>query len=116
MTSWNQFDSSCQDNNVGIFLDRLILPGEAGWNIRAQRPGHRGPADRDVGRGVQGQARSGREVDMATIIGGIATTHVPAIGNAIAKGLQLEPYWRPFFDGFDAAHEWLAQARPDVAV
>src|ERR1017187_6470148 len=24
MTSWNQFDSSCQDNNVGIFLDRLI--------------------------------------------------------------------------------------------
>ena len=53
---------------------------------------------------------------MATIIGGIATTHVPAIGNAIAKGLQHEPYWRPFFDGFDAAHAWLARARPDVAV
>jgi len=53
---------------------------------------------------------------MATIVGGIATTHVPSIGNAIAKGLQREPYWRPFFDGFDAVHEWLAQARPDVAV
>jgi protocatechuate 4,5-dioxygenase, beta chain len=53
---------------------------------------------------------------MATIVGGIATTHVPAIGNAIAKGLQREPYWRPFFSGFDAAHAWLAQARPDVAV
>jgi protocatechuate 4,5-dioxygenase beta chain len=53
---------------------------------------------------------------MATIVGGIATTHVPAIGNAIAKGLQRDPYWRPFFDGFDAAHSWLAQARPDVAV
>jgi protocatechuate 4,5-dioxygenase, beta chain len=53
---------------------------------------------------------------MARIVGGIATTHVPSIGNAIAKGLQRDPYWRPFFDGFDAAHEWLAQARPDVAV
>ena len=53
---------------------------------------------------------------MATIVGGIATTHVPSIGNAIAKGLQHEPYWRPFFDGFGAAHAWLEQARPDVAV
>jgi protocatechuate 4,5-dioxygenase beta chain len=53
---------------------------------------------------------------MATIIGGIATTHVPAIGNAIAKGLQRVPYWRPFFEGFAAAHAWLARARPDVAV
>lgn len=26
--------------------------------------------------------------------------HVPAIGGAIAKGLQQEPYWKPFFDGF----------------
>ena len=53
---------------------------------------------------------------MAQIVGGIGTTHVPAIGNAIAKGLQREPYWRPFFDGFAAAHKWLAQARPDVVV
>jgi protocatechuate 4,5-dioxygenase beta chain len=53
---------------------------------------------------------------MARIVGGIATTHVPAIGNAIAKGLQDHPYWKPFFDGFHVAHEWLAQVRPDVAV
>lgn len=53
---------------------------------------------------------------MATIIGGIATTHVPAIGNAIAKGLQGEPYWRPFFDGFKAAHGWLDANRPDAVV
>lgn len=53
---------------------------------------------------------------MATIVGGIGTTHVPAIGNAIAKGLQQDPYWKPFFDGFGAAHKWLAQARPDVVV
>ena len=30
----------------------------------------------------------------------LATTHVPSIGNAIAKGLQHDPYWKPFFDGF----------------
>ena len=30
---------------------------------------------------------------MARIVGGIATTHVPSIGNAIAKGLQHDPYW-----------------------
>ena len=53
---------------------------------------------------------------MATIIGGIGTTHVPAIGNAIAKGLQRDPYWKPFFDGFGAAHKWLARERPDVVV
>jgi protocatechuate 4,5-dioxygenase beta chain len=53
---------------------------------------------------------------MATIIGGIATTHVPSIGNAIAKGLQHDPYWSPFFDAFDVAHKWLAGMRPDVAV
>jgi protocatechuate 4,5-dioxygenase, beta chain len=53
---------------------------------------------------------------MATIIGGIATTHVPAIGGAIAKGLQQEPYWKPFFDGFKPAHAWLAANRPDAVV
>jgi protocatechuate 4,5-dioxygenase beta chain len=53
---------------------------------------------------------------MARIIGGIGSTHVPAIGNAIAKGLQQDPYWKPFFDGFPPAREWLAQVKPDVAV
>ena len=53
---------------------------------------------------------------MATIIGGIATTHVPVIGNAIAKNLQNEPYWKPFFDGFKSAHAWLSVNQPDVVV
>ena len=29
---------------------------------------------------------------MARIVGGIATSHVRAIGRAIAKGLQNDPY------------------------
>jgi len=53
---------------------------------------------------------------MAKIIGCITTSHVPAIGKAIAKGLQHEPYWKEWFDGFKPVHRWLAQAKPDVAV
>ena len=35
---------------------------------------------------------------MAKIVGGMTTSHIPAIGNAITKGLQNEPYWKPFFE------------------
>lgn len=53
---------------------------------------------------------------MARIVGAITTSHVPAIGGAIARGLQQEPYWKPFFDGFQAVHRWLQKIRPDVVV
>jgi protocatechuate 4,5-dioxygenase beta chain len=53
---------------------------------------------------------------MATIVGAITTSHVPAIGRAIDKGLQDDPYWKPFFDGFPPVREWLAKVRPSVAV
>jgi protocatechuate 4,5-dioxygenase beta chain len=53
---------------------------------------------------------------MARIIGGIGTTHVPAIGKAIADGKQKDPYWSPFFRGFDYVQRWLTDERPDVAV
>jgi protocatechuate 4,5-dioxygenase beta chain len=53
---------------------------------------------------------------MAKIIGGIATTHVPSIGKAIAENKQDDPYWRPFFKGFDFVHAWLTRQKPDVVV
>jgi len=53
---------------------------------------------------------------MADIVGGIATTHVPSIGKAIADNKQNDPYWKPFFSGFDFVHRWLAEVKPDVAV
>lgn len=53
---------------------------------------------------------------MAHIVGGLATSHVPSIGGAIAKGLQQDPYWKPFFDGFGPVHDWLDKTKPDVAV
>ena len=53
---------------------------------------------------------------MANIVGGVATTHVPSIGKAIAEKKQNDPYWKPFFSGFDFVHRWLAEVKPDVAV
>lgn len=53
---------------------------------------------------------------MAHLIGGLGTSHIPAIGNAIHKGLQNEPYWKPFFDDFPPIREWLTAQRPDVVV
>jgi len=53
---------------------------------------------------------------MARIIGALATSHIPAIGGAIARGLEQDPYWKPFFDGFGPAREWLKREKPDVAV
>ena len=53
---------------------------------------------------------------MARIVGGICTSHIPAIGNAIARGLEDDAYWRPFFAGYPRVREWLAEVKPDVAV
>lgn len=53
---------------------------------------------------------------MATIVGGIATSHVPAIGNAIANQLDNDPYWKPFFDGYPPVRAWLEQVQPEIAI
>jgi protocatechuate 4,5-dioxygenase beta chain len=53
---------------------------------------------------------------MAEIVGAYFTSHVPAIGGAIARGDQQNAYWKPFFDGFPSVRRWLAEVKPDVAV
>jgi len=53
---------------------------------------------------------------MARIIGAVTTSHVPAIGRAIARQLQQDPYWKPFFDGFNPVRQWLAEVKPDVVI
>jgi protocatechuate 4,5-dioxygenase beta chain len=53
---------------------------------------------------------------MAKIIGGLTTSHIPAIGNAIANELFDEPYWKPFFDGYPPIREWLDKHKPDIAI
>ncbi|HET7333717.1 MAG TPA: class III extradiol dioxygenase subunit beta [Rhizomicrobium sp.] len=53
---------------------------------------------------------------MAKIVGGIAMSHVPAIGAAIDNGKTGEPYWQPLFDGFAFSQKWVAELKPDVAI
>jgi len=53
---------------------------------------------------------------MARIIGSVCLSHVPAIGGAIHKGLQDDPYWKPFFAGLPPVRDWLQQEKPDLAV
>ncbi|MGQ9367963.1 class III extradiol dioxygenase family protein [Azospirillum sp. ST 5-10] len=53
---------------------------------------------------------------MARIIGGLTTSHIPAIGNAISKELFEDPYWKPFFAGYPPVRDWLDKEKPDVAI
>jgi hypothetical protein len=51
---------------------------------------------------------------MASIIGGIGTSHVPMIGVTYDKGRQNEPAWAPLFEGYKPVARWLEQQKPDV--
>ena len=53
---------------------------------------------------------------MAQIVAGLGTTHVPAIGVAHDQGRTEEPYWKPLFDGYQRAREWLEEVDPDVVI
>jgi protocatechuate 4,5-dioxygenase beta chain len=53
---------------------------------------------------------------MAKITAGIGCSHVPAIGAAMDQGLTQDPYWKPLFDGYPAAREWMAKHKPDVVI
>jgi protocatechuate 4,5-dioxygenase, beta chain len=55
---------------------------------------------------------------MARIIGGLTTSHIPAIGNAVPHERELldDPYWKPFFAAYPPARAWLDKMKPDVAV
>jgi len=53
---------------------------------------------------------------MVTIIGGLTTSHIPAVGKAIAEKSFDEPYWKPFFKAYPPIHEWLNKHKPDVAI
>jgi len=51
---------------------------------------------------------------MATIVGGIATSHTPTIGFALDTHKQQDPVWAPIFAGYKPVQQWLADKRPDV--
>jgi len=51
---------------------------------------------------------------MATIVGGIATSHTPTIGFALDTHKQSDPVWAPIFEAYKPVQAWLARQRPDV--
>jgi gallate dioxygenase len=51
---------------------------------------------------------------MATIVGGIATSHTPTIGFALDAKKQQDPVWAPIFAGYEPVKQWLAEKKPDV--
>jgi len=51
---------------------------------------------------------------MATIVGGIATSHTPTIGFALDAKKQQDPVWAPIFAGYQPVKDWLAAKKPDV--
>jgi protocatechuate 4,5-dioxygenase beta chain len=53
---------------------------------------------------------------MAEIVGGVACSHVPAVGVAIDKGRTDDPYWAPYFAKVEPAREWIAGVDPDVCI
>lgn len=53
---------------------------------------------------------------MAEVIWGLATSHVPSIGAAMDHGKTQDDYWKPLFDGYQQAREWMARHTPDVAL
>ncbi len=53
---------------------------------------------------------------MAKITAGIGCSHVPAIGAAFDQGLTQDAYWKPLFDGYEPAREWIKKHKPDVAI
>ena len=53
---------------------------------------------------------------MARIVGGVATSHVPAIGAAVDHDKTNTPYWKPLFDGVEPVREWIRAVNPDVCI
>ncbi len=51
---------------------------------------------------------------MATIVGGIATSHTPTIGFALDAKKHEDPVWAPIFAGYEPVKKWLADKKPDV--
>ena len=53
---------------------------------------------------------------MARISAGIGTSHTPAIGAAVDLGKTETDYWKPLFEGYEPAKDWMAKKAPDVAI
>src|SRR5437899_8833125 len=84
----------------------------------ARPPNHRQsprPRGKPLARGRRSPARK-QDLNVARIIAGVASSHVPAIGAAIDNKRTEEPYWKRVFSGFEKSKEWMAKTKPDVVI
>jgi gallate dioxygenase len=65
-------------------------------------------------RGKIARQADPRNTAMATIVGGIATSHTPTIGFALDQNKQRDPVWAPIFKGYEPVTRWLEEKKPDV--
>src|SRR5882757_8462121 len=73
------------------------------------------PKSSDVGGQVACESSPGRRsLDMAKILGAIASSHTPTIGFALDTGKQDDPAWQPIFAAYEPVKQWLKDKRPDT--
>ena len=53
---------------------------------------------------------------MAKLFAGVGTSHVPGIGAAVDNKKTQTDYWKPLFDGYEPAREWMRNEAPDVVI
>lgn len=53
---------------------------------------------------------------MATLVGGIGSSHTRSIEVATDERRFEDPAWKPFFDGYKPAREWLRRVKPDAVI
>jgi gallate dioxygenase len=51
---------------------------------------------------------------LATIVGGLASSHTPSIAYAVDTQTPDNPVWAPVFEGFAPVRAWLEKKKPDV--
>jgi gallate dioxygenase len=51
---------------------------------------------------------------LATIVGGLASSHTPSIAYAVDTQTPDSPIWGPVFEGFAPVRAWLEKKKPDV--
>jgi len=55
-------------------------------------------------------------ITMAEIVAGLGCSHAPSIAHAYDGRKTEAPEWKPLFDAFDRAEQWLLSLKPDALV
>jgi len=53
---------------------------------------------------------------MARIVAGVGCSHIPSIGAAADNNKEQDPYYKPLFDGYAPARQWIKGVAPDVVI